>query len=147
MDSSRVSAHTPDAASFPAVGRREGSASRCKKGFCAARWQILAMLSKNLRLPTEEFRAGSYCTIRTPYFLLKIKKNTMGNVRIGVVVSVAVSKSAAKRNFWKRQVKTILLATAKKEARDILVIISPKVSDLTKKQFREKLTSALRAAR
>lgn len=105
------------------------------------------MLSKNLRLPDEEFHARAYRTLRTPHFLLKSKKNTIGNARIGVVVSMAVSKNAAKRNFWKRQTKAVLLKSAGKEPRDLLVVISPKANELTKKQFRKKLSEAVAESR
>jgi len=64
--------------------------------------------------------------------------------RIGVVVSMAVHKSAAKRNFWKRQAKAILRQNEDARGLDLLLIFSPKVNELTKKQFREKLGAAVK---
>jgi ribonuclease P protein component len=82
--------------------------------------------------------------VRTPYFLLKVKNNFERAVRIGIVVGIAVHKSAVKRNFWKRQAKTALAAGG--VGRDFLLLISPKVNELTKKQFRERLSEAMKDA-
>ncbi len=73
--------------------------------------------------------------------------NTIGRVRIGVVAGKSVHKSAAKRNFWKRQAKAALLSLANREhgggkGMDILMILSAGVNGLTKKRFQEELTIA-----
>ncbi len=77
----------------------------------------------------------------TPYFSLKARINREGKNRIGVIASASVHKSAAKRNFWKRQAKTILTSLNSAE-KDLLVVFSPKVNSLTKKQFKKILIEA-----
>jgi ribonuclease P protein component len=100
------------------------------------------MLKKAVRLPGREFRAGRYQTITTPYFSIKAKFGVT-TPRIGVVANAAVHKSAAKRNFWKRQAKAVLLAFIPKIAsRDFLIILFPKVNTLTKKKFKKELLDA-----
>ena len=89
-----------------------------------------------MRLPSDQFRARGYKTISTPFFLLKIKKNSYKTTRVGIVVGVSVSKTAAKRNFWKRQARAELTLRAVSGS-DILMMVSPNVRRLTKKQFRE----------
>lgn len=74
----------------------------------------------------------------TPFFALKVKDNAGGGAKIGVVANLSFHKSAAKRNFWKRQAKAALLSF-KKENKNFLTILFPKTNTLTKKQFREKL--------
>jgi ribonuclease P protein component len=107
------------------------------------------------RLPGREFRQGQYRrAVDTPYFSIRIKRSNTGKQRAGVVVGVAVNKSATRRNFWKRQVMETLrsLPAARhdlheSELHDLLVILSPKINALTKKQFREKLSAAASALR
>ena len=89
-----------------------------------------------MRLPSDQFRARGYKTLSTPFFLLKIKKNSYKTTRVGIVVGVSVSKTAAKRNFWKRQARAELTLRAVSGS-DILMMVSPNVRRLTKKQFRE----------
>ena|SRR6185437_15878188 len=99
------------------------------------------MALKIVRLPREEFRAHGYRTIATPFFLIKIKRNAGRNVRVGVVAGKSVAKTATGRNFWKRQTKEVM-AKGLKGPLDALIIISPRVADLTKKKFREELSLA-----
>jgi ribonuclease P protein component len=94
------------------------------------------------RLPSDQFKARGYKTTNTPFFLLKIKENSAGKLRLGMVVGKSVDKTAAKRNFWKRQVKAGLSPFAKRE-NDILIILSPNISRLTKKAFQEALAKTL----
>ena len=94
------------------------------------------------RLPSEQFRAKGYRTISSPFFLFKTKKNSENKARIGIVVGVSVHKSAVKRNFWKRQVFTILVSRITAGS-DILIIVLPAANKITKKKFREELASAL----
>ncbi len=98
------------------------------------------------RLPREAFRAGWEKTIATPYFLLKRRRNGGTRRRIGVVIGVAAAKTAARRNFWKRQAREALSAAipANRAAPDdLLLIFSPKVSRITKKEFRKTVEGAL----
>ena len=76
--------------------------------------------------------------VKTPYFSLKIKKNIVKKTRIGVVVSKAINKNATGRNFLKRQAKEVFGKTLT-AGNDLLVIFSPPVNKLTKKQLQEAL--------
>jgi ribonuclease P protein component len=100
------------------------------------------MVSRSSRLPSAEFASREYHTTKTPYFSLKTKKNGGTTARIGIVAGKAVHKSAVKRNFWRRQAKIGILAHAT-AATDYLLIIFPKINELTKKEFRAILTKAL----
>jgi ribonuclease P protein component len=100
------------------------------------------MAIKTIRLPSDQFRARGYKTIPTPFFLLKKKNNSSGIARIGSVVGKSVHKTAVKRNFWKRQALAGLAAHAT-EGSDILIIASPAINRLTKKQFKEELLKAM----
>lgn len=99
------------------------------------------MLPRSSRLPGSEFHSGRYRTKRTPYFFLKVRPNGRASSRIGVVVGRAVHKNAANRNFWKRQAKAAL-AGVKNGASDWLIIPSAKVTGLTRREFREKVSEA-----
>lgn len=93
------------------------------------------MLPAKKRLPSTAFRGGQYRAVTTPYFSLK--RRTEGDReggRIGVVVNSAVHKSAAHRNFWKRQAKAALMKLSSGQD-DLLMMLFPKVNTLTKKQF------------
>ena len=99
------------------------------------------MLQKRSRLPSQKFRSRGYQTASTPYFSLKARvrdEGGEGGNRIGIVVGMAVHKSAARRNFWKRQAKAALM-DIEDANKDFLVILSPKVNSLSKKQFRKIL--------
>ena len=106
------------------------------------------MLPSDSRLPYSEFRARGYRTFATPYFSLKARPNGLPKNRIGVIISVAAVKSAARRNFWKRQVKSLVASRESLTARnfDLLIIFSKKGDSLTKAQFRQELEKALSAA-
>jgi ribonuclease P protein component len=100
------------------------------------------MAIKIMRLPSDQFRARGYKTIPTPFFLLKAKRNSSDAVRIGSVVGKSVHKNAVKRNFWKRQALAELAAHVA-GGNDILIIASPSIDRLTKKQFKEEISKAL----
>jgi ribonuclease P protein component len=104
------------------------------------------MAIKIARLPSDQFRVKGYKTTPTPFFLLKTKKNPGEGARIGVVVGVSVHKTAVKRNFWKRQALHGLAPQAAAGS-DILIIVLPGVSRLTKKQFQEELKKAFTRTR
>lgn len=109
---------------------------------CEGKAEIGRLREDSMRLPSDQFRARGYKTVSTPFFLLKIKKNSYKAARIGVVVGVSVNKTAVKRNFWKRQARAeiVLRATG---GNDILMMVSSNVRRLTKKQFREEVAKAL----
>lgn len=100
------------------------------------------------RLPSQEFRSSGYRrAAAAPYFSLRTKDNAVGELRVGIVVGAAVHKSAAKRNFWRRQARETVrdaLRAREVRGRDLLIVLFPKVKAVAKKEFREKLGSALR---
>jgi len=104
--------------------------------------EIGCLTAITVRLPSDQFRARGYKTTPTPFFLLKIKPNFGEKVRIGIVVGKSVHKTAVKRNFWKRQALAVLAAHAVTGS-DILMIVSPGVNRLTKRQFQEELLKTL----
>ncbi len=104
------------------------------------------MAVKIVRLPSDQFRAKGYKTTPTPFFLLKTKKNAGNNARIGVVVGTSVHTTAVKRNFWKRQALAGLTPKAT-AGHDILMIVSPAVKRITKRQFQEALAGAFARTR
>lgn len=95
------------------------------------------------RLPYSEFQIRGYAVVKTPFFSLKAKRNTLQKNRIGVVVGAAAVKSAVRRNFWKRQVKNLFEKQDMQKGTDILVIFSSRISSLTKKQFENEFKKAL----
>jgi ribonuclease P protein component len=82
------------------------------------------MLSKKSRLPYDEFHSRGYRTVITPIFSIKTKKNSLKRNRLGVVIGNSSVKSAAKRNFWRRQVKSVFLSVVG-SGFDILIIFRP----------------------
>lgn len=103
------------------------------------------MAIKILRLPSDQFRARGYKATSTRFFLLKTKNNQGGRVRVGIVVGRSVHKTAVKRNFWKRQALAMTAAHAS-AGNDILIVFSPNVNRLTKKQFNNEMTKAFTRA-
>jgi len=101
------------------------------------------MLPKKNRLPREAFRERGYRAAATPFFSIKTKNNTLGANRIGVVIGLSVDKRATRRNFLERQVKNQLLR-APNLGKDIIVIIFPKVRELSKRQFVEEIKKSLK---
>ena len=95
-------------------------------------------MAKIGRLPRAEFGSREYRTVRTPWFLLKTKKNDGKGARIGVVAGKSVEKTAVKRNFWKRQSRAVLQSVLHGD-QDALVIVYPGVRAATRKQFRDAL--------
>jgi len=100
------------------------------------------MLPPKSRLPYEEFRVRGYREVATPYFSIKVKKNSTGENRFGVVVGVSSIKSAARRNFWRRRAKSVLVATPVKGF-DVLVIFRSRVETLSLDVFRKMLSGAI----
>lgn len=62
-------------------------------------------------------------------------------MRAAVVVGNAVSKSAARRNTWKREAREVLISL-KKRPHDRIVIVSPSADKLTRREFRAELRKA-----
>lgn len=103
------------------------------------------MSLKIKNLPHEEFFSKRFQTVKTPYFLLKTKKN--GDIwgRFGVVAGKSAGKTAVKRNFLKRQARETLF----KElipGNDVLIIFSRGAGDVTKKGIKEELVGVIKSA-
>lgn len=102
----------------------------------------ISMLSRVFRLPSSEFLARGYRTVRTPYFSLKAKPNGLPKNRIGVIISVAAVKKATKRNFWKRQVKTAYSRWHTTKGFDFLLVFSKQGEFLRRAEFQVELQKA-----
>lgn len=94
------------------------------------------------RLPSQEFSSRGFKVIRTPYFSLGVKKNNLSKNRAGIIAGKAVHKSAVRRNFWRRQAKAAL-ADIGRTGNDFLIIFSPKVNELGRRQFRLALKETM----
>ena len=99
-------------------------------------------MPRSKRLPRAEFRAAGYRAERTPFFSLKMKTNKAGGPRIGVIVGKSVHKTAVRRNFWKRQARSVLQSLVSGE-RDVILIMQPQANAMTKKKFREALAQVI----
>ncbi len=101
------------------------------------------MLPRVARLPYSEFRSRGYRTIATPFFVLKIKKKSFREKenRIGIIISAAVVKSAARRNFWKRRAKADFMLVPG-AGNDFLIIFSGGIKKCTAKKFKEAFLRA-----
>jgi ribonuclease P protein component len=100
------------------------------------------MVPRSSRIPFREFRAHGYQELATPYFSVKAKKNSFGRNRFGVIVGISSVKTAARRNFFRRQAKSVFLTVPQKRV-DLLVFLRPGVATLKKKYFRKTLSSAI----
>lgn len=83
------------------------------------------MIPRASRLPSREFTARDYATLRAPYFLLKTRRNRLSVNRLGIVIGNTAIARAADRNFWRRRIKQSFLEIPGKGF-DILVVFYPK---------------------
>jgi ribonuclease P protein component len=100
------------------------------------------MVSKTSRLPYKEFRERGYREITMPGLSVKVKKNSLGKNRLGVIVGVSSVKNATRRNLLRREAKSILLTVPQKEF-DLLVILRSGAALLPKRTFQKKLSDAI----
>ena len=105
------------------------------------------MLSKKHRLPIQEFfKNGRAKIIRGKYFIIKTRLSNLPFSRFGAIVSAAkVSKSAVKRNKIKRTFFNFIRLNKHhlKPGKDTLIIFSPLVSKLVKKEIENELEKLL----
>ena len=93
------------------------------------------MIPKLQRLPKELFVDNKAMQIvRSPYFLLKTKKNGLPYPRVGMVIGVKVSKSAVKRHALRRWILPVFVQTIKK-GYDVLIVGYPKLGIAPKKEI------------
>jgi ribonuclease P protein component len=105
------------------------------------------MVSKGSRLPYEEFRARGYRGTATPYFLVKAKKNSLKKNRFGVIITASLIKSAARRNFWRRQAKsTFLSLETPPDGFDVFVVLRSRLTLPQKNTFKEVLGKSIISA-
>lgn len=105
------------------------------------------MFSKSQRLPLPVRGGAPWKTIPTPYFLLRVFENRVGCNRFGIIISNAAVKRSSKRHFWKRRIAEFLKDWPNLN-KDVLVIISPRIEEITlatlKLEFQKILQKALR---
>ncbi len=99
------------------------------------------MFKKSSRLNTSEFKEvfdfGK--TIKTPFYLIKIKTNKVGFSRYSVVVSKKISKKAVERNYLKRRfLNAIKESSIKLPISDYVFILNSGIKDI---QYRELLNN------
>jgi len=101
------------------------------------------MLAKKFRLPIQKFIGQKSKSVRSDFFIVKFRPNDLGFSRFGTVISKKVYKSAVKRNKLKRIIFNFIQAKKLhlKQNNDVLIIVSPKISRLTKAEIEEKLIS------
>ncbi len=96
------------------------------------------MIAKKLHLPRQRFSERPVSRISSDYFLVKIFRNDLGRNRFGVVISTKVDKRSTKRNFWRR----MILNYARRQInfrKDLLIIVSPRIRELTKNAVEQEL--------
>ena len=99
------------------------------------------MLPRSTRLSHKDFSLRGYQSLKTPYFLIKAKRNGRLAPRIGAIISSAAVKNAVQRNFLKRQAKHLLLKRAVGGV-DILIVFARPIVTLSKKEFTKELAAA-----
>lgn len=102
------------------------------------------MLPKKYRLPIQGFskpRANFFKIARGKYFIVKSRPNKLLFSRFGVVISGKVNKSSVKRNKIKRIIFDFIRTKEYhlKAGEDALMIVSPFVNKLTKKELEKEL--------
>ncbi len=91
------------------------------------------MLSKQHRLPVGEFPSKAYTLLKGRVVLAKTTPNTLGVLRVGVLVSRKRIKSAAVRNAFKRTVLNDFSSLANKPKDvgvDLLIILATPIIKL-----------------
>ncbi len=102
------------------------------------------MLAKKFRLPIQNWGKGENGEIivrKGGFFIAKIKNNNLNFSRIGIVISVRVSKSAVKRNRLKRMVFNIVRSHRFYEikGKDFLLITLPSFASLDRAEIEKEL--------
>ena len=103
------------------------------------------MLAKKYRLPIQFVVGKSGQSLRGRYFLLKLFPSKLAFNRFGIIISKKAIKASAGRN----KIKRIFFNTLKeflfmgKEKKDILIIVSPKIISLDKKEITQEIIKEL----
>ena len=107
------------------------------------------MLAKKFRLPIQsfnKFKTGQKSkSVRSDFFIVKFGLNDLDFSRFGTIIGKKVYKSAVKRNNLKRIIFNFIRMNDLhfEPGQDILLIVSPKISQLTKAEIEEKLKALL----
>ncbi len=106
------------------------------------------MLPKKYRLPVQDFikkNRFKVKVVRSDYFIIKPAPNNLPFSRFGAVVSGKVNKSAVRRNKIKRIIFDFIRLREYylEEGKDVLVIVLPLASKLTKAEIEKELENML----
>lgn len=107
------------------------------------------MLPPRSSLPYREFRTFGRLKIETPFFSVRAKNNSLKEDRFGVVIGTHSVKNATRRNFWRRQAKSVFLSVTQKKQPtknqkiDILVVFRAHHTPLRKNVFKNALSDAI----
>jgi ribonuclease P protein component len=111
------------------------------------------MLAKKRRLTGKEGVIKNGIAFTTPFFSVKAKHSDNIRNRYAVVLGARVSKSSVARHFLKRRVMDELALWPEKfpgaqtGAYDMICIVSPRVTSLSKEKLREELHGAFNRAK
>ncbi|MDP3015407.1 MAG: ribonuclease P protein component [bacterium] len=101
------------------------------------------MLAKQFRLQIQKWlRENKKTTTRkSEFFIVKLRDNNLSFSRFGTVISAKVNKSAVKRNKIKRTIFNFIRFKKLHElaGKDILMIVLPAASKLTKPEIEKEL--------
>jgi len=102
------------------------------------------LLAKKYRLPIQSVIGKNARVIKTPFFLFKIFPSRFSYSRFGIIISKKVAPRATQRNKLKR---IIFSACNPKEnpGKDFLMIVSPKIKNLTKEEIIKQLQELFNA--
>ena len=104
-------------------------------------------LAKKFRLKNKNdfdsvFKKGK--TIKGPFLLFKIKKNNLGNARIGITIPLKVSKKATVRNSIKRKINSsINTEKIQNNHLDIIIIAIPSILDKNRIEIKREINQTL----
>lgn len=101
------------------------------------------MLAKQFRLQIQKWLKEKKRTVirRSDFFIIKSRDNDLSFSRFGAVISAKANKSAVKRNKIKRTIFNFICLKKYHEmpGRDILMIVLPSASKLTKPEIEKEL--------
>lgn len=80
---------------------------------------------------------------KTPFFVLKAKKNTVLYPRFSVVISKKTEKSAVKRHFLKRTIIKNIQKIEKTPKLDAVLILHPEIKKQPEAEIKKELEKTL----
>jgi ribonuclease P protein component len=130
-----------------ASGRRAGGqqcGAGALRGGGGSRCNPASMLPRRLRVPMHAFLRGRPRTAHTsPLLTVKVKSNTCGRSRFGVVVSTAVDRRATVRHRLKRVVCAAARALPALPPSDIVFFLARPAARLSREEVRAEVARAL----